>query len=262
MFAEGLTSPFHSFAPGGKMFAKLREIWRESVDFANLRMEIQSIIGADELNHLLQQFNHISKNVECPHNPSHILTFVLAMFKTAGLGNGCFVEAGCFKGGSTAKLSLVAKKLQKRLVVFDSFAGLPPNNEDHKQTIHGQSIEGWFEEKKFCGGLDEVKDNVTRFGDIDSCEFVKGWFEDTLVGFNKPVLAAYIDVDLASSTKTCIRHLFPGMVSGGQLVSQDGDFPLVIEVLEDKDFWINEVGCPMPKIEGLRQKKMLTIVKP
>ncbi|MEW6709913.1 MAG: TylF/MycF/NovP-related O-methyltransferase [Candidatus Riflebacteria bacterium] len=244
------------------MFRKLKEIWRESVDFANLRMEIQNIIGADDLNRLLQQFNLISKSVECPHNPSHILTFVLAMLKTSSLGEGCFVEAGCFKGGSTAKLSLIARRLKKRLIVFDSFEGLPPNQEAHQQTIHGQSIEGWFKEKEFCGGLEEVKNNVTRFGDIDSCEFIKGWFENTLPDFNQPVLAAYIDVDLASSTRTCIKNLFPKMVKGGHLVSQDGDFPLVIEALEDKNFWLQEVGCPMPEIQGLRQKKMLTILKP
>ncbi len=46
--------------------------------------------------------------------------------------------------------------------------------------------------------------------------------------FEQPVLGAYIDVDLASSTIACLKYLYPRLVPGGVIVSQDGDFPLVI----------------------------------
>jgi hypothetical protein len=32
--------------------------------------------------------------------------------------------------------------------------------------------------------------------------------------------------------------------------------------LKDKACWENEVGCPMPVVDGLGTKKILTIVKP
>ena len=72
---------------------------------------------------------------------------------------------------------------------------------------------------------------------------------------------AYLDVDLASSTKTCLKYLYPLVIPGGIIYSQDGDFPLVIEVFNDDRFWENEVGCKKPDIEGLGKKKLLKIIK-
>jgi len=51
---------------------------------------------------------------------------------------GAIVEAGSFHGGSTAKLSLVAKWCDRQLHVFDSFAGMPANNEAHGKSIYGR----------------------------------------------------------------------------------------------------------------------------
>ena len=46
---------------------------------------------------------------------------------------GCIVEAGCFKGGSAAKFSLIAEKLGRPLIVFDSTgpAKSPPGSSLH-----------------------------------------------------------------------------------------------------------------------------------
>ena len=50
------------------------------------------------------------------------------------------MEAGCFKGGSTAKFSIAAKIAGRRLYVFDSFQGIPAHNEDHGRTIWGGAV--------------------------------------------------------------------------------------------------------------------------
>ncbi|WP_221406249.1 TylF/MycF family methyltransferase [Daejeonella lutea] len=184
---------------------------------------------------------------------------MLGFNDTAG---GCFVEAGAYKGGSSSKLSIIANKLNKKLFVFDSFEGLPKNDENHLKTINGSSIEGWFDETKFCGSLDEVKGNIEKYGEIQSCIFNKGWFEDTMPGFKERILAAYIDVDLASSTKTCLKYFYPLLVPGGVICSQDGDFPLVIDAIDDNEFWREELGIEKPKIEGLRKNKIIKIRKP
>jgi len=172
-----------------------------------------------------------------------------------------FVEAGCFKGGSTAKFSSVAKSLNRKLVVFDSFEGIPENDEEHKKSIFGYSIKNWFHKGSFSGDLDEVKHNVATYGDISACSFVKGWFDNTLPDLDIDIAGAYIDVDLASSTRTCIKYFYPRLLPGGFLVSQDGDFPLVIEVFNDDNFWANEVGCKKPKIHGLNKSKILIVYK-
>jgi O-methyltransferase len=174
---------------------------------------------------------------------------------------GVFVEAGCFKGGSTSKLSIIAQLTGRELVVFDSFQGLPANAEPHSATIDGDSIEGWFSEGRFSSAFHEVVRNVTDYGHRSSCTFVEGWFEDTMPKFDAQIAGAFIDVDLAASTRTCLRFLYPLLEPGGVLISQDGDFPLVLEVFESDRFWEQEVGVERPAIEGLGKEKLLIIRK-
>ncbi len=112
------------------------------------------------------------------------------------------------------------------------------------------------------GTIDEVKSNIKQFGRLEVCEFIKGWFDNTMPNFNKPILVANLDVDLALSTRTCLKYLYPLLVPGGVLYSHDGHLPPVIDVYDDNEFWQEEVGCPKPYIEGLRKRKLLKIVKP
>ena len=145
------------------------------------------------------------------------------------------VEAGCFKGGSTAKLSIAAKLSQRRLFVFDSFEGLPQNTEQHRPTIFGEVPD--FSQGRYRGALEEVQQNILKFGDADVCMYLKGWFEQTMPQFAQPIVAAYIDVDLVSSTRTCLKYLYPLLQPGGCLFSQDAHLPLIIALLEDSEFW-------------------------
>ncbi len=208
---------------------------------------------------IVRQLYVVSANVESPHLQEEILAFIRAILSLPGQMEGVIVEAGCYKGASTAKFSLAADIMNRELVVFDSFQGIPDNSEPHNNTIFGGKAH--FGKGSYCGAADEVKANVERFGRIAHCSFVEGWFENTLPTFKKKVAAVYIDVDLASSTRTCLKYLHPLLEQGGVLFSQDGHLPLVIEVFEDEDFWLNEVGCKKPHISGLRERKLISIKK-
>jgi O-methyltransferase len=172
---------------------------------------------------------------------------------------GCIVEAGCFKGGSTVKLSIVTKLVGRRLVVFDSFEGLPVHGEQHGRTIFGQQT--GFVPGLYAGALAEVTDNVRRYGEVDVCEFRKGWFDDTMPQFAEPIAAAFLDVDLAASTRTCLENLYPLLVPGGVIFSHDGHLPLCIDVFRDESMW-RRIGGPPPVIDGLGTRKLISIVKP
>jgi O-methyltransferase len=247
------------------MFDAIKERWREAMAIGPLKQEWAKVCPDSALRAKhWDNFGSIRKQVECPHNESHTLSFVIEMFRMGALHKdreGVFVEAGCFKGGSTAKFSIVADHLDRKLVVCDSFQGLPDNEEKHDRSIFGYSIRDWFRKGAFCGRREEVERNVSDFGVAEVCEFVEGWFDETLPHFEQPVLGAYIDVDLASSTKTCLKYLYPRLVPGGVIVSQDGDFPLVVEVFKDTRFWEEELGVPSPNVEGLGTRKILRIVK-
>ena len=80
--------------------------------------------------------------------------------------------------------------------------------------------------------------------------------------FSKPIIAAYIDVDLASSTRTCLKYLYPLLFPKGVFFSQDGHLPLVIDVFSDEKFWEKEVGFNKPLIAGLGKKKLIKVIKP
>lgn len=208
---------------------------------------------------LIRKCLAISETVDCPHTQSEILSFITAFLSIPDNVPGCIVECGVFRGGSAAKFSLAASLCSRTLVIFDSFAGLPSHSENGQKNIFGE--EAIIPPGRYAATLEEVRDNIERLGEIGICDFKRGWFDKTLPDFSAPIAALYLDVDLASSTKICLKFLYPQISGGGVLFSHDGHFPLVIEALGDDKFWENEVGCPKPSIEGLGRKKLVKAVK-
>ena len=77
----------------------------------------------------------------------------------------------------------------------------------------------------------------------------------------KLVTAAYLDVDLASSTRTCLKHLWPLLTPGGMIFSQDGHLPFVLDVFKDERFWNNELGSLKPAVHGMGERKLIWVQK-
>lgn len=203
---------------------------------------------------LVRRIFRVSTHVRCEHIEEEVFSFMRAVLSLPSDMKGCIVEAGCFKGGSTAKFSLVARLVGRELVVFDSFEGLPDNLEEHINTSGSQIT---FRKGDYRGALDEVTDNVRQFGDISSCRFVKGFFAESMPHFRQPIAAAYLDVDLASSTRSCLKYVWPLLSSGGVLFSQDGHLPLVLDVFTDDDFWAREIGAAKPYMHGIGTSKVI-----
>lgn len=208
---------------------------------------------------LVRNCYRISYFVNCPHTEREMIRVMEAIFSLPPDVSGVVVEAGVYQGGSGAKISHAAKLAGRMLYLFDSYEGLPANNEEHGQSIFGEQPD--FSEGKYRGTLDEVRRNIERYGEIDICRFVKGWFDATMPGFKEPVTIAYIDVDLRASTATCLKYLYPLLVRGGTIFSQDGHLPLVIDLLRDDEFWRTEVGVPRPPMAGLGTVKLVAIPK-
>lgn len=201
----------------------------------------------------------ISYFVDCPHMEGEMIKVMHCIFSVPNKKSGVIVEAGSFKGGSTAKISLAAKIANRKLFVFDSFEGIPAHKEKHGKNIFGG--DAYFPKGSYFGSLEEVKGNIEKFGDIKSCKFIKGFFDKTMPKFKKPLAVGYLDVDLASSTKTCLEYLYPLSIKGGVLLSQDGHLPWIIELLSDKNFWKRRLGIEIPKMLGLGKEKLVIIEK-
>jgi O-methyltransferase len=217
---------------------------------------------------LVAKFYKISYYVDCPHTEHEMISIARQIL---GLGAataatsvragvlGAIVEAGSFHGGSTAKLSLVAKFCDRQLHVFDSFEGMPENAETHGKSIYGR--EHHFPKGSHAVPFEEVKNNVARYGDASRTHYHKGFFSDTMPSFHEPVAAACVNVDLVQSTRDCFHYLYPLLSLGGIIISQDAHFPWIIELFNDNAFWEKELGIKKPAMPGLGVLKFVTVRK-
>jgi O-methyltransferase len=121
---------------------------------------------------------------------------------------GAVVECGCWYGGSTANLSLVCDIVGRELIVYDSFEGLPPPEEG--DLYAKDEATGLLKVE-----LDDVRENVRRYGAVERCTFRKGWFSDTLPHHTEPIVLMFLDVDWQASLDDCITNLWPHLIDTG-----------------------------------------------
>jgi len=171
------------------------------------------------------------------------LVMALKLLETPPEVVGDVVECGTWKGGSAANLSLVCRIAGRRLKVFDSFQGLPEGRPGDREAAG-------YAKGDYCGTLDEVRRNIGRHGAIEVCDFVPGWFEDTLPTFTSPVVLAFLDVDLEASLDTCVRHLWPRLVEGGHLFTDEAVGLDYTALFFSERWWQRYFGRTPPGLMG------------
>lgn len=198
---------------------------------------------------LLERFGQVHRKVPCAHSP---LQFALMADKLLELDvPGPMIQCGAFKGGSSAKLSILASLTGRKLYVCDSFAGLPDNADSTTRYVSfGDAPDYVFGAGEYAGTLDEVKSNIRRAGVIDVCEFVEGWFADTLPGLDVHPAFVFTDVDYVSSARDCLRALWPRLQPGGVWFTHEAMFLTYVEGIMDPEFWSTELGQAPPVMIG------------
>lgn len=205
---------------------------------------------------LVARFLRITNQVRAYHSQAQMLAIADEILRRAGRPDLTVVECGCAKGSSTAKLSLIARLAGGRLIAFDSFRGLPPNDERHEDLLGRPMV---FRAGAFRGRLREVQRTVEAFGAPALVEYRKGWFHETLPQLAETVDVAFLDVDLLESTRTCLVHLVPRMRPGGVIFTQDGHLRAIAALLADPAFWRDQIGAAPIAIPGLGREKFLAI---
>ncbi len=197
---------------------------------------------------LARRFRVIHRRVQCAHQEAEMLILAEAIL---GLKvPGPIVELGCFKGGSTSKLSLVAKATGRELHVFDSFEGLPPPVEgDVKHNFVSGEVKSYVE-GEYRGTFDEVKANIATWGKVGICTFVKGFYSQTLSKASIEPAMVYMDVDLIGSGRTCMKALWPRLKVGGLYYTHEAGVATFLEGLLDPVWWHTELGCCPPLMIG------------
>jgi O-methyltransferase len=206
---------------------------------------------------LLRRYVKVTNAVRGYHTLSEMLRIARAILERKDR-RPTVLEAGCGYGASTAKLSLAVRLANGSLVACDSFRGIPENDERH-ELLDGRETR--FETGAFRGRLASVERTVAKWGALEVCRFEKGWFEDTLPRLDVRPDVVVLDVDLAASTRTCLREIWPRLRPGGVLFSLDGQLRATHEILSDSAFWRDEVGVEPPLVEGLAREKLLTMRK-
>ena len=164
---------------------------------------------------------------------------------------GDIIEAGVYKGGSTCKLSILAKVTGRKLWARDSFQGLPEPSDTDKVHFRSDGKEEVYHKGDFLGTLNEVKKNLEDYGEPGVVKLVVGWFNETLPKMrNKKFTLVFVDVDLYESIVTCIENLWPPLQTGCKFFTHEARHFLTIKAFSDKTFWRERFGINPPQFVG------------
>jgi hypothetical protein len=131
-------------------------------------------------------------------NPDEMLYLANHLFILDQAGvPGVVLECGCAHGFSSICLSLACARLGRRLVVADSFEGLPAT----------RSEEPFFRQGDYAAREEEVLENVALCGRPEVIETVKGWYSQSLRAWSRPIVLLWMDVDLYESARDLLDHV-------------------------------------------------------
>lgn len=124
---------------------------------------------------------------------------------------GDVLECGCAHGFSSACLSLACAALGRRLIVADSFEGLPDTHPD----------EPFFRKGDYASAEQRVLEHIRLCGRQDVVETVKGWYRDSLRGWRRQLALLWVDVDLYESARDLLPHVMPSLDPRGALFTHE-----------------------------------------
>jgi O-methyltransferase len=230
-----------------------RDILYITQSFKMRFMQLRNIFKALELcDWKSQRFLRLLRCNRRIRSGSHITEQAFMFSSLVNLSaHGAVVECGSYKGSTTAVLSVACKLTKRKLHVFDSFEGLPkPSEADSRHQIVGTGVHHVYEENAWAGSLEEVRNNIRKFGDLSVCDFHKGFFVETLPAFNEPIAFVFCDVDLRSSLETCVLHLWPLLVDNGMFFTHEASHKVIAELFFDRGWWETNLNCDAPGLVG------------
>lgn len=146
--------------------------------------------------------------------------------------DGCFVECGVWRGGSSMAMALTLLQegdMERELYLYDTFEGMtPPSATD--QTSDGISAQVCFDRNVTKAGgwcvasIEEVQKNMALIGYPNGhIHFIRGPVEETIPKHNpsKEIALLRLDTDWYESTRHELIHLFPLLCKGGIMIIDD-----------------------------------------
>jgi len=158
------------------------------------------------------------------HRPPEIAAVLRAVAVRPARAGEAVVEAGCWQGGATVKLSSVCAALGYDLWVYDSFSGV----EAHVPQAGEYDFTGEYQATP-----ELLRANLRRYGDPDVVTVVEGWFADTLGAGRVPdrVSTVLIDCDLGKGTEEVLVAVRPHLADDARVFTQDFHIPEVRDAI-------------------------------
>jgi O-methyltransferase len=137
---------------------------------------------------LLRKFLRVDWYVPHEHQPCEIASITRVIAERRSRNGEAMVEAGCYKGGSSCKFSIVCSMFGYRLHIYDSFEGVEELSPEIRAKDYDYS-------GQYAAAESEVRENLQKYGDISVCMIHKGWFCDTIARnpVTVPFRVVYID---------------------------------------------------------------------
>lgn len=200
---------------------------------------------------LLCRFYMNTRKVETLSDFREHMELAAGVLRVPRATEGSVVECGCYVGGSTINLSLVCAMTGRKLIVFDSFEGLPEPKEYDRwhHSVHLGHTDIYYK-GRFAAAREVVERNVSRFGDISVCEFRAGYYDKTMSDVSEPVVMAFLDVDLIDSLKPCLKGLWPNLQPGCRIYTHEARNLPLVAVYFDQTWWRRELNEDAPGFVG------------
>ena len=164
---------------------------------------------------------------------------------------GCVVECGTYYGASAANLSLVCALVGRNLEISDSFEGLPkPKLKDKVHTILDRGELHSYFQSSWSVNIAQVEKNISKYGEIQVCNFNVGYFAKTLPVFDKKCVFIFLDVDLVDSVKTCLKYLWPKLANNCYLFTHEAHHAEIASLFFDKTWWQKNLKTSAPGLVG------------
>jgi O-methyltransferase len=186
--------------------------------------------------------NFVSLRGRSASTPAEQLVLVNAALGLDPKTPGALAEFGCFKGVASCALSLVARRIGRRFIIFDSFEGLPAPT----QEVHNIAGRVPYRQGDFTGTLHEVQQTIARFGAPEVVEYVQGYFSATLPARTSDQFALiFEDADLVESVRDVLVHTWKRLSDGGIFFCHEARDREVIELFYDRSLW-QTIGADHP----------------
>ncbi len=148
------------------------------------------------------------------------LWYLYTLAKQAVNISGSWYECGVYKGGSAAMLAKILTDFapDKKLLLFDTFEGMPPTDSTVDSHIKGDFADTSFE---------SVKAFIEMAADLDGICYCGGCIPESFVWVcddERESSFAHVDVDIYDSVKACTEFIYPLLAAGGIIIYDDYGF--------------------------------------